>query len=169
MYKFIPVICLAIFVAACASPISQQAKEELASPVDCSTAQSDIRILEDERASVVKQIENGVTAVVPVGAAIGILTLTEKDKLEVGTHYYNHQINKKIAEIKRECGVNSTVDEDQISAEMFYSLDVNHDGTVAREELMIIYPDMVILAEKYTYFDKDGDGTIVEEEFVEAY
>ena len=105
MYKFIPVICLAIFVAACASPISYDAKRDLASPVDCSTAQSDIRILEDERASVVKQIENGVTAVAPIGAAIGILTLTEKDKLEVGTHYYNHKINKKIAEIKRECGL----------------------------------------------------------------
>jgi hypothetical protein len=169
MYKFIPVICLTIFVAACAAPISQQAKQDLASPVDCSTAQSDIRTLEDERASVVKQIEDGVTAVAPIGAVIGILTMTEKDKLEVGTHYYNHQINKKIAEIKRECGVGSTVDEDQISAEMFYSLDVNHDGTVVREELMIIFPDAVILAEKYTYFDQNGDGIIVEEEFVEAY
>ena len=46
---------------------------------------------------------------------------------------------------------------------------MNHDGTVVREELMIIYPDAIILAEKYTYFDKDGDGTIVEEEFIEAY
>jgi hypothetical protein len=169
MYKFIPVICLAFFVAACAAPISQQAKQDLASPVDCSTAQSDIKILEDERASVVKQIEDGVTAIMPVGAVVGILSHTEIGKLEVGTHYYNHQINKKIAEIKRECGVGSTVDEDQISAEMFYSLDVNHDGTVVREELMIIFPDAVILAEKYTYFDQNGDGIIVEEEFVEAY
>jgi hypothetical protein len=169
MYKFIPVICLAIFVAACASPISQQAKDELSSPVDCSTAQSDIRTLEDERASVVKQIENGVTAVVPVGAVLGILSNTEIDKLEVGSHYYNHKINKKIAEIKRECGVGSAVEEDEYARAMFYSLDMNHDGTVAREELMIIYPDMVILAEKITYFDENGDGTIVEEEFVEAY
>ena len=169
MYKFIPVICLTIFLAACASPISQQATEDLARPIDCSTAQSDIRILEGERASVVKQIENGVTAVVPVGAVIGILTMTEKDKLEVGTHYYNHKINKKIAEIKRECGVSSAFDEGEAAQEMFYSLDVNNDGTVVKEELMIIYPDAIILAEKYTYFDKDGDGTIVEEEFVEAY
>jgi hypothetical protein len=169
MYKFIPVICLAIFVAACASPISQHEKQELASPVDCSTAQSDIRTLEDERASVVKQIKNGVTAVVPVGAVLGILSGTEIDKLEVGSHYYNHKINQKIAEIKRECGVGSAVEDDGYAQAMFYSLDMNHDGTVAREELMIIYPDTVILAEKYTYFDQNGDGTIVEEEFVEAY
>ena len=95
MYKFIPVICLAIFVAACASPISQQAKDDLASPIDCSTAQSDIRTLEDERASVVKQIENGVTAVVPAGAVLGIISGTELDKLKVGSHHYNHKINQK--------------------------------------------------------------------------
>ncbi len=52
---------------------------------------------------------------------------------------------------------------------MFYSLDVNHDGTVVKEELMIIYPDMVLLAEKFTYFDKDGDGDIEIEEFVDVY
>jgi hypothetical protein len=169
MYKFIPVICLAIFVAACSSPISRQAKDDLASPVDCSTAQSDIRILEQERASVVKQIENGVTAIAPVSAVLGIISGTEMDKLKVGTHSYNHQINKKIAQIRQECGVSSTVDEDQISAEMFYSLDMNNDGTVVREELMIIYPDAVVLAEKFTYFDENGDGAVVEEEFVEAY
>ena len=32
MYKFLPVICLAIFVAACSAPISQVAKDELAQP-----------------------------------------------------------------------------------------------------------------------------------------
>ena len=169
MYKFIPVICLTIFVAACAAPISQQAKQDLASPVDCITSQRDIRTLHDAGASVVKQIENGVTAIIPVGAVLGIISGTELDKLEVGSHSYNHKINKKIAQIRRECGVSSTVDEDQISAEMFYSLDVNHDGTIVREELIIIYPDMVILAEKFTYFDENGDGTVVEEEFVEAY
>ncbi len=52
---------------------------------------------------------------------------------------------------------------------MFYSLDVNHDGTVAKEELMVIYPDMVILAQKFMTFDKDGNGYIVIEEFVDAY
>ena len=42
-------------------------------------------------------------------------------------------------------------------------------GRSPEKKLMIIYPDMVILAEKITYFDQNGDGTIVEEEFVEAY
>ncbi len=94
MYKFIPIICLTILVAACSAPISQVAKDELAQPVKGETAQA-----------------------------------------------------------------------------MFYSLDVNHDGTIAKEELMVIYPDMVILAEKFTTFDNDGDGDgdIEMEEFVDAY
>ncbi len=41
-------------------------------------ALSDISTLEQEKASVLKQITNGVTAVAPAGAVIGIFTLTEK-------------------------------------------------------------------------------------------
>ncbi len=97
MYKFIPIICLTILVAACSAPISQVAKDELVQPV------------------------------------------------------------------------NSAFDEGEAIQAMFYYLDVNHDGTIAREELMVIYPDMVIVAEKFTTFDKDGDGDIAMEEFVDAY
>ena len=105
MYKFIPIICLTILVAACSGSISRQAEEDLAKPVDCSTAREDIRTLESEKASVLKQAASGVTAVTPAGAAIGILTLSEKEKLEVGTGAYNRKIDAKIAEIKRECGI----------------------------------------------------------------
>jgi Ca2+-binding EF-hand superfamily protein len=34
---------------------------------------------------------------------------------------------------------------------------------------MVIYPDKVIVAERFTAFDKDGDGDIEKEEFVEDY
>ncbi len=105
MYKFVPIICLTILVAACSSPISYEAKHELAQPVNCATAREDIRTLESEKASVAKMAKDGVTSVVPVGAAIGILTFTEKEKLEVSTGVYNKKIDAKIAEIKRECGI----------------------------------------------------------------
>ena len=87
------------------SPISKQAKIELARPVDCATAQEDIRMLKSEKASIEKQFLNGVMAVTPAGAAIGILTLTEEDKLEVAIGEYNHKINRKIEEIQNTCGI----------------------------------------------------------------
>ena len=105
MYKFIPVICLVIFVAACSSPISNQAKQDLAASVNCATAREDIRTLENEKASVAKMAKEGVTGLAPAGAVLGILTLTEKEKLEVGSGAYNRKIDEKIAEIKRECGL----------------------------------------------------------------
>ena len=105
MYKFIPVICLTIFVAACSAPISKQAKDELAQPVNCATAREDIRILEQEKASVAEMAKDGVTGLAPAGAVLGIITFTEKEKLEVASGTYNKKIDAKIAEIKRECGI----------------------------------------------------------------
>ncbi len=105
MYKFIPIICLTILVAACAGPISEVAEEDLAKPINCATAREDIRTLESEKASVLKRAASGVTAITPAGAAIGILTLSEKEILEVGSGVYNQKIDEKIAEIKRECGI----------------------------------------------------------------
>ncbi len=105
MYKFVPIICLTILVAACAGPISEVAEEELAQPVNCATAEEDIRILEQERASVAEQAKAGVTGIAPAGAVLSILTMTEKEKLQVASGVYNRKIDEKIAQIKRECGI----------------------------------------------------------------
>ncbi len=89
-------------LSACA-PITKQDKQELAKPVNCATAEGDLRVLQSEKASVGKMIADGVTAVVPAGAVIGIVTLTEVDKFKVATGEYNRAIDKKIAEIKAQC------------------------------------------------------------------
>ena len=102
MKKSILVISLIFLVASCA-PITKQAKEDIKAPVNCATAKEDIRTLDKEKASVLKEIINGATAITPYGAAIGLLTLTEGEKLEVGTGAYNRKIDRKIAEIEREC------------------------------------------------------------------
>ena len=52
-----------------------------------------------------KQILLGVTSVTPVGAVIGILTLSEKDKLEIAVGEYNRMIDERIAAIKKKCGL----------------------------------------------------------------
>jgi hypothetical protein len=78
---------------------------DIARPVDCATAQQDMKVLKSEKASIVKQFADGVTAVQPAGAVIGILTMTEADKLQVAIGEYNHRINRKIEEIQQTCGI----------------------------------------------------------------
>jgi hypothetical protein len=104
MKKNALVILLIFLVASCA-PITKQAKEDIKAPVNCATAEEDIKTLDKEKARLLKEIINGVTAITPFGAVIGIITLTEKEKLEVGTGAYNRKIDRKIAEIERECGL----------------------------------------------------------------
>ena len=97
-------LCSLILLPACQT-ISKEAKIELAKPVECATAEQDIAILKREHASVAKMFINGVTAVTPAGAVLSILTLQEKDKLEVAIGVYNHRLSRKIEEIQDTCEI----------------------------------------------------------------
>ena len=99
------VLALGLVFALGCQAISKEAKIELAKPVNCDTAQEDIRLLRSEHASVAKQFAEGVTAVAPAGAVIGILTMQEKDKLEIAVGDYNHRLKRKIEEIQTVCGI----------------------------------------------------------------
>jgi len=94
-------ICLAFSVTGYAKKVRQEMKQ----PINCATAEGDIRVLESEKAHVAKQIVDGVTAIFPAGAVLGILTGTEETKLKVATGEYNKMIDKRIAEIKSHCGL----------------------------------------------------------------
>ena len=95
---------MTVLGAACA-PISEEAKQTLKEPVDCRTAEGDIRLLEQERANVAEQVANGVTAIAPAGIVIGVVTGTEGDKLKVAAGHYNNLINQKEKEIRAACGL----------------------------------------------------------------
>ena len=97
-------LCSLILLPACQA-IPKEAKIELAKPVDCNTAPQDIATLKSEKASVEKMFLDGVTAVVPAGAVLSLLTLQEKDKLEVAVGEYNHKLKRKIEEIQQTCGI----------------------------------------------------------------
>jgi len=104
MQKILLIVLSIVLVAACA-PITQQEKQSLAKPIDCRTAEGDLRLLQSEKANVAQMIANGVTAIVPAGAVIGIITGTEGDKMKVASGDYNSMIDKKIAEIKQQCNL----------------------------------------------------------------
>lgn len=74
-------------------------------PINCKTAEGDIRMLMHEKAHVEEQIMNGVTAITPAGLVVGLATGTEDDKMKVASGEYNEKIDARIEEIKKHCGL----------------------------------------------------------------
>jgi hypothetical protein len=105
----------ALLLAAACAPVSQEAKKDLAKPVDCGNATQEIATLQSEKASVLKRVEMGARYVVPVAAVSDILRSYHmgdessvefyEDKESVLTGDYNAAIDRKIAHIKEVCGV----------------------------------------------------------------
>ena len=82
-----------------------QIEANLKAPVNCSTAEADIRILESEKAHNAEQAAKGVTSIVPVGAVINVVQGDEDESLKVATGHYDRLLDDKIAAIKKKCGV----------------------------------------------------------------
>ena len=99
----------AIVMAPALGCVMQQKKvdKEVTSgaPVNCSTAEGDIRVLQSEKAHIAEQVVEGVTAIAPAGLVLGILTGTETTKLKVAVGEYDKHIDKRIAEIQSTCGL----------------------------------------------------------------
>ena len=97
-------ICSLMLFPSCATKY-KKAETEAKQPVNCATAEGDLRILESEKAHTANRIEMGVSAVVPIGLVVGVVRGTEGTKIRVATGKYNKMLDAKIAEIKKECGV----------------------------------------------------------------
>jgi hypothetical protein len=105
--------CVIVFLAGCGrlqsrmhkDEIPQEAKEDLAKPVDCSMAKEDIQTLEAEKVSADDQLKSGVKMFVPASAAKAILKGQYLDRGKVATGQYNQDLDKKIHEIKAACGI----------------------------------------------------------------
>ena len=83
----------------------QQTMQSLDQPINCATAQGDLRVLQSEKTHAAQQIASGVTAIFPAGIVMGVLTGTESTKLQVASGDYNAMIDKRIAAIKAKCGI----------------------------------------------------------------
>jgi hypothetical protein len=59
----IMVICLMISLVACAAKHQKQVEQEMKQPINCATAEGDIRVLKSEKAHVGQQIAEGVTSI----------------------------------------------------------------------------------------------------------
>ncbi|HME73110.1 MAG TPA: hypothetical protein VKM54_25060 [Myxococcota bacterium] len=101
-------IALGVYCArhtGCAQQFKQEEQSAKTMPINCGTAQGDLRVLQSEKANVVQPVAMGVTMIYPASAVIGILTGVEGTKYQVATGEYNAAIDKKIAEIKSTCGL----------------------------------------------------------------
>ena len=74
-------------------------------PVNCETAEADLKVLGDEKQNIAQQVAAGVTSIIPVSLVIGILTLTEDDKIQIAVGHYNKLIETRIEKIKTDCGL----------------------------------------------------------------
>ena len=105
IYIFVVLMCVVMLLPACATFKQKKVLKDMKQPINCATADGDIRVLKSEKAHVAQQVVEGVTALFPAGAVLGILTGTEGTKLRVAVGEYDRAIDKRIAEIKSECNV----------------------------------------------------------------
>jgi len=97
------VLGLTVLTGGCAMTEKKDAAAAAAMPVNCATAEGDIRVLNSEKASTASKIGNGISMVAPIGLVAGLVTGTEKTKYQVSTGEYNKALDTKIAQIKAAC------------------------------------------------------------------
>ena len=105
MNKVILLGCVVMLMPACGAFKAKKVEKEMKQPINCAHAEGDIRVLQSEKAHVASEVANGVTAIIPASLVIGLVTLTEGEKVRIATGEYNKAIDKRIAEIKSQCGV----------------------------------------------------------------
>jgi len=102
----ITAILLSALLTSCASKETiKEGQADAQKPVNCATAEADIRVLKSEKVHTSQQVAAGVTAIVPVGLVVNVVKGTEGSQVKVATGDYNKKLDAKIAEIQRECGV----------------------------------------------------------------
>ncbi len=81
------------------------ATEEKRHPVNCSTAEGDLRAIAAEKKHAQDQQVESVVSILPAGALLGLVTGTENKRLEMLSGDYVKALDERAAEIKSKCGV----------------------------------------------------------------
>jgi len=99
------VLGLVALLGGCASDFKKTEAKVKDMPVNCDTAEGDLRELQSEKASVAQQIGMGVTSIVPVGLVVGLVRGTAGTKYRVAIGDYNKALDAKMTEIKTTCSI----------------------------------------------------------------
>jgi hypothetical protein len=104
-------VALLIGLCGCASEYKTEGKEEAAAkkmetgPVNCKTAEGDLRMLNSEKVNAAQQAAAGVSTITPIGLVGGLVTGTEGEKAQITTGEYNKVLDAAIAHIKSSCNI----------------------------------------------------------------
>lgn len=74
-------------------------------PINCTTAEGDLRAMEAEKEHAEQQQLLDVTAVVPAGALLGLIEGNEGKKLQVLSGVYVELLNQRISKTKKTCEI----------------------------------------------------------------
>ncbi len=74
-------------------------------PINCTTAEGDLRAIAAEKKHAEDQQLESVAAITPAGALLGLVTGTENKRLQMLSGDYIKQLDARSAEIKAKCGV----------------------------------------------------------------
>ncbi len=96
-------IGLATLAGGCSIQDKKTAEQVKEMPVNCATADGDLRMLDGEKKSTMQRISAGVRSVVPIGLVAGVVSGTAGTKYQIATGKYNEMLDAKIAEIKQAC------------------------------------------------------------------
>ena len=102
---WILVVCGMVLATGCNNQKYTDAEKMMQRPVNCATAEGDIRMLMHEKAHVSDEIAAGVSAISPAGFVIGMVSGTEGTQMKVASGDYDKMIDRRIQEIKQQCGI----------------------------------------------------------------
>ncbi|MDA7967229.1 hypothetical protein [Ruegeria sp.] len=74
-------------------------------PVNCATAQGDLRAIAAEKKHAENQQAESVLSITPAGALLGLVTGTENKHLKMLSGDYIKQLDARTAEIKSTCNI----------------------------------------------------------------
>ncbi len=97
-------VLFAVFACLVSAGVSAATEAER-HPVNCATAEGDLRAIEAEKKHAEdKQLES-VAAITPAGALLGLVTGTEHKRLQMLSGDYVKQLDARAAEIKETCNL----------------------------------------------------------------
>ena len=106
MIRLFIVMFVVVGLSACATAKKEkQTMKDTKLPVQCATAEGDLRALQGEKVHVGSEIAAGASAIIPIGLVVNAVTLEEGTQFKVMTGDYNKMLDERIALIKSTCGL----------------------------------------------------------------